>query len=139
MGAKNLYSKDFFAWTQANIGFLKNNEFTSVDIKNLILELEDMGSSNKNALENYLIHLMSHRLKWMAQPNLQCNSWNATITQAALRIKKILKKNPSLKNFAEMAVVDCYEEALLEAVKDTGLEQSFFPQECPFTLTNILD
>jgi hypothetical protein len=56
-----------------------------------------------------------------------------------LRIKKILKKNPSLRNFAEIAVADCYEEALLEAVKDTGLEQSFFPQECPFTLTNLLD
>lgn len=139
MHIKDLYSKDFFAWTQANIGFLRNNEFTSVDITNLILELEDMGSSNKNALENYLIHLMSHRLKWTAQPNLQCNSWKATITQAVLRIKKILKKNPSLKNFAEMAVIDCYEEALLEAVKDTGLEQSFFPEECPFTLDNILE
>jgi hypothetical protein len=139
MGAKNLYSKDFFAWTQANIGFLKNNEFTSVDITNIILELEDMGLSNKNALENYLIHLMSHRLKWTAQPNWQCNSWNATITQAGLRIKKILKKNPSLKNFAEMAVADCYEEAVLEAIKDTGLEQSFFPPECPFTLTKLLD
>lgn len=139
MHIKDLYSKDFFAWTQANIGFLRNNEFTSVDITNLILELEDMGSSNKNALENYLIHLMSHRLKWTAQPNLHCNSWKATITQAVLRIKKILKKNPSLKNFAEMAVIDCYEEAFLEAVKDTGLEQSFFPEECPFTLDKILE
>lgn len=139
MGAKNLYTKDFFAWTQTNIDFLKNKRFTSLDIINLILELEDMGSSNKNSLENYLIHLMSHRLKWEVQPNLQCNSWNATITQAVLKIKRILKKNPSLKSFAEEAVHECYEEAILEAVKDTGLAQSNFPRECQFTLSNLLD
>lgn len=139
MGAKNLYIQDFFAWTQTNIEYLKDKKFSSLDIINLIKELEDMGSSNKRAIENYLVHFMSHMLKWEVQPNLWCNSWIATIIQAKLKIRKLLCQNPSLKHFAETSVLECYEEAILEAIKDTGFSRSIFSEKCPFTLDKLLN
>ena len=93
-----LHNTDFYAWTQYIKNKIANNSLSKLDTKYLLEEVESMGISEKRALESRLVVLLSHLLKWEYQDNLRCNSWKSNIEQQRLKIRKLMKDMPSLKN-----------------------------------------
>ncbi|WP_018291961.1 DUF29 domain-containing protein [Verrucomicrobium sp. 3C] len=60
MTTKEFYERDLYAWTQETARLLREGRFDKLDIKNLIEEVEDLGSSQWSRLESRLETLMEH-------------------------------------------------------------------------------
>jgi hypothetical protein len=73
------YESDFYAWTQKTAELLKQCQFTELDLDALVEEIEDMGKSERRALESRLSVLLGHLLKWQYQPDGRSYSWQGTI------------------------------------------------------------
>ena len=76
-----LYEQDYQLWLDSTINNLKQGNFDHLDIDLLIEEIEEMGGSLKDALENNLIVVLAHLLKWKYQPEHRSGSWGASIKE----------------------------------------------------------
>jgi hypothetical protein len=134
-----LYDLDFYLWIEKTAHLLKERQLDQLDYENLIEEIESMGRSEKYALESNLEKLLMHLLKWKYQPSKRSNSWQYSITEHCLRIKKAFKKSPSLKRYFEEVFDECYQDARLLAARETGLNKEVFSPSCPFSKEDILN
>src|SRR5712691_1604691 len=94
-----LYETDFYQWTQDTSDRLRRGEFTQIDVAALVEEVENLGKSEKSALQSRLAVLISHLLKWDCQSARRSRSWQATIEVQRSRIERLLKQSPSLRPF----------------------------------------
>ena len=149
MNLKTEYEQDFQQWIEHHITLLKEGRFNEIDAEHLIEELEDMGKSNVHELESRLIILIAHLLKWHIQlpimktqriyEDYDGKSWRKTIIEQRAQIIYLFKKVPSLKSKTQNAINNTYSEAMTLAVDETGLPESLFPIECPYTVEQLLD
>jgi Domain of unknown function DUF29 len=135
----SVYKKDFYAWTQEQAVLLRERQYTQLDLENLIEEIEGMGRSEYRQLSNRLEILIMHLLKWQYQPELRGRSWELTILEQRRRIAKLLRNNPSLRHELPTLLPDAYEDAAFSAMRETGLLLTTFPEQCPYTLAEVLD
>jgi hypothetical protein len=131
------YDKDFYGWVQTTLKQLRSRDLTNLDWDNLIEEIESLGKQEKRELVNRLIILLMHLLKWEYQPEKRSKSWFATLKIQRIEIARHIKNNPSLKPYIDDAIVNAYEIAILEAVKETGLSAKTFPSSCPYSWAEI--
>jgi hypothetical protein len=135
----SLYEQDFLLWLESTTELLRQQNFNELDLENLIEEIEDMGSSQKNALESNLVVLLLHLLKWKYQPEKRSNSWKSSIREHRRRIRNQLKTSPSLKPYLFKILAECYHDGRELAADETGLELDIFAQNLPFTIEQILE
>ncbi len=95
--ADTLYDTDFYQWTQQQAALLRQGQLVALDIDHLAEEIEDMGKSNRLALESYLSNVIMHLLKWQYQPERRSTRWKLSIRNGRRQIEKRLKNSPSLK------------------------------------------
>ncbi|CAB1276134.1 DUF29 domain-containing protein [Candidatus Nitrosacidococcus tergens] len=136
------YESDFYGWTQETAQLLRQQRFNEIDLAALIDEVEDMGKSELRALENRLIILMAHLLKWQYQPEHRSNSWKSTIKDQRLRISRLLRENPSLKPKINETIIEAYENGILQASIETNLDTEIFPthfEQTGWTMEQVLD
>jgi hypothetical protein len=133
------HDSDFYTWTQEQAALLRQGRLSEADIVNLIEEIEDMGASERRELENRLIILLAHLLKWMYQPERRGNSWRLTIKNQRFQTKRHLKKNPGLQHDLGDSFEAAYYTASLDAAKETKLDESTFPVNCPWLIDQVLD
>ena len=55
------------------------------------------------------------------------------------QIRDDLKVSPSLKTHLSEIWLECYQEARLQAADETNLPVEIFPEQCPFTIENMLN
>jgi len=134
----DLYEADFFQWRPETSDRLRRGELTKIDVPALVEEVEDLGKRQKSALQSRLAVLIGHLLKWDRQPAMRSNSWQATIKLQRNRIERLLSQSPSLRPFLSETLSQAYSDAVLLAIKDTGLDEKMFPDTCPYTLEEIL-
>lgn len=134
-----LYKTDFCAWIQQQVDLLHERSFDQLDIPNLIEEIEDMGKSQRQALESNLKIVLMHLLKWKIQQQKRSNSWRNTIREHRRRINRQLKDSPSLKRHLIESLAETYQEAREDAAYETELLLELFPIECPFSVEQVLD
>ncbi len=135
----DLYETDFYAWTQQQSQLLSLGEWHSLDIKNLVEEIQSLGKQQKQELRNHLGILIGHLLKWEFQPELRGKSWRATIREQRTRIQFHLKENLSLKSYLDQAIIDGYEIALALVVRETLFDYPDLPLSCSYGIAQILD
>ena len=134
-----LYETDFYAWSQRQTALLRAEEFEQVDWDNLIEEIDSLGKSAQNEAESRLIILIMHLLKWLYQHDKRSRSWRITIGNQRDDLDLHFAKNPSLCPRAAEFIADVYPRAVKRAARETGIDRSTFPIECPWTDTQILD
>lgn len=54
---------DFYLWPQKTAQALRSGDFSQIELDDLIEEVEDMGNSQKDALESNLVRVIQHLLK----------------------------------------------------------------------------
>ena len=147
------YDQDFHLWVKEQASALKARQFTRLDYDNLIEEIEDMGKSEKRSLESYLERLIEHILKlqyWRATPRIKnapgnaralesekkqnYKHWQVEIANFRNRIKRLLKRSPSLKNY----MAEVYPEIYADAVSSWQIEFDI-PDSEPIPLKKILE
>lgn len=136
---KNLYENDFYAWTKEQADLLRNQSWEQVDLPNLVEEIESLGRQERRELRNQLGILLGHLLKWHYQPSHRSNSWRATIREQRREVYRLLQENPSLKPYLPEALGLSYESGVDLAVRETEMDYSTFPADCPYILEQILE
>lgn len=135
----SLYEKDFYQWTVEQSKLLELGKFGDLDLRNLVEEIGSLGRQERAELENRLAVLLGHLLKWELQPELRGKSWRLTIKEQRLQIQRLMRKSPSLKAYLSEAIADGFELALVLVERETTLESQELPQECPYTIEQILE
>jgi Domain of unknown function DUF29 len=135
----NLYSTDFYAWTQEQATLLRQGNLDNIDVTNLIEEIESLGKQQQQEFKNRLGILMGHLLKWEYQPTQRSKSWKYTIQEQRLQILDLLEQNPSLKPYQAEAISKAYPLGLLLVGRETPLDPKELPSQCPYTIDQLLD
>jgi hypothetical protein len=138
-GTANLYDRDYYLWLSHTANLISEGKFSEIDAANLIEEIEDMGRSEKRAIESNLVVLLLHLLKYKYQLEKRSNSWKSSVREHRRRLRKAFSDSPSLKRHFEEVVDECYQDAREQAADETELPLDTFPQELPFTLAEVLN
>jgi hypothetical protein len=134
----NLYETDFYAWTQQQANLLLHQEWNQLDLPNLIEEIESLGRKERQELRNRFSILIGHLLKWEYQSAKRSRSWLNTIRIQRLDILELLAENPSLQVYLQEVLPKAYLKAIALAAGETNLPLKTFPQNCSYTLEEIM-
>lgn len=138
----SLYDKDFYWWVQTTVHNIRNQDLDSLDWLHLLEELEDLGNEQKHQLESRLLVLLEHLLRlthWHQEREHNSRGWQGTVIERRKQIKKLLKRNPSLKPFLLEVFEETYQDARDITIVKTGLDPGNFPLEPVFTPEQVLD
>lgn len=135
----NLYNRDYYLWLSHTAQLISEGKLSEVDTANLIEEIEDMGRSEKRAIESNLVVVLLHLLKYKYQPERRTNSWKSSIREHRRRLRKAFSASPSLKGYCEEVFSECYQDGREQAADETELPLNTFPPESPFTLDETLN
>ena len=133
------YEEDLFAWAAKNAELLRQGRLSEIDVEHIAEELEDMGKSERHALSSHLKVLIAHLLKWCYQPAFRGVSWQLSIDNARDEIAELLEDSPSLRPSLPDIIERRYPAARKRALRETGLAESVFPRQCPFSLEQLFD
>jgi Domain of unknown function DUF29 len=139
MGVQELYELDFFEWTQRNAELLRQGCLEAADIPHIAEELTDMGERDRREVRSYLRRLMMHLMKWHFQADRRTTSWSASIADSRAELEDIFEQSPSLRRLAAESFGQIYPRARRQASAETGLPQSAFPTECPYSFDQLMD
>ena len=137
--AEILYKTDFYSWTQQQANLIRQRRLEELDLDNILEEIESMGRSEHRQLSHRLDVLLMHLLKWQFQPDHRSSSWVGSIKEQRYRVSRLLKDNPGLKAKLPEITVEAYDAAKITAFKETGLPDSNFPEQCPWSFQQIMD
>jgi hypothetical protein len=134
----NSYIADFHSWIEETTQLLREGRWQEVDVAHLIEEIEDLGKSECRAIASQLTRLLLHLLKWEYQSQRRSDSWLDSITDARTQIELAVIDSPSLRNYPTEQLEVSYQYARRQAAKQTGMEISVFPVECPYSINQVL-
>ena len=134
------YEADIVAWANEQAWLVRNKKFELLDIEHIAEEIEDVGKSEQRELAGRMAVLLCHLLKWQYQPARQGASWKATIKTQRERVKRRLHQTPSLKRCLNDPEwwADAWDDARDATIKETEISYEKFPEQCPWTIENIL-
>ena len=138
MGTK--YDADVVAWAIEQASLLRTGRLSDLDIEHIAEEIEDVGKSEQRELAGRMAVLLAHLLKWEYQPERRGSSWEDTIRTQRERIERRICKTPSLRASLTDAdwQADVWDDAVDDAVKETGMARKVFPRSCPWTKEQIM-
>lgn len=136
---------DYSQWLKHQSQLAAAGQTLALDLRNLAEELDFVGISKVRKRDSHLRRLILHLLKWCYQPDKRSQSWVDTIGHARAEIREISETSPSLdllssrRQDPEQVLLKAYNGARDGAADETGMPLKNLPEECPFTLKQILD
>jgi hypothetical protein len=138
------YDDDFYAWTQYQAQVLRtlrthDNRF---DREHLAEEIEDLGTSERNAVRSQVRRVLVHFLKLAYSPARDPRfDWMDSIIEARAALEDQI--SPSLRRDIEETLQRLYasahKQAALELQKyGEGEAADLLTAQCPFTIDEIL-
>ncbi|WP_448571677.1 DUF29 domain-containing protein [Trichothermofontia sp.] len=138
----SLYDTDYQLWLNHTVAQLKAQDFSNLDLENLIEEIESLGRSEKHAISRYLMRLCEHLLKikyWESEREMCLRGWKREVINFRLQIQEGLETSPSLKSFVQDSFSKQYKNGRKLFLNASDLNASLIPQEPDFTLEQALD
>ena len=131
------YERDFYSWLMEQARLVHEARWDALDRENLAEEIESLGREQFNKLESALRVLLLHILKWDYQPERRSRSWALSIRDQRLALDDVLSDNPGLRPRIDEAVARGYRRAKVQAANETGIDESRFPETCPYAFAEI--
>lgn len=135
----SLYERDFCLWVEEQARLLRERRLEQLDIANLMDEIEDLGIGEKKVVENNLVVVLKHLLRYRFQPGRRSRSWLSSIAEHRRRLRNDLKTSPSLRPYARERFEQCYQDSRRQALIETGLAPDAMPIAPPWSLEQALD
>ena len=135
----SLYDTDLYAWAQEQAARLRAHASSAIDWEHVAEEIESVGESERSEIESRLAVLLMHLLKWQFQPSMRSASWRSTIREQRFRLAKRIRRSPSLKHYPAEVLDEEYEFVRPKAAEETHLAEETFPENCPYTILQVLD
>jgi hypothetical protein len=136
------YEQDYYLWLQETAHKLRSQEWSDLDVENLIEEIESLGRSEKKELKSRLITLIEHLLKlqyWEAEKADNARGWRNTIVEQRRQIELSLEESPSLKGMLAEVFLDYYNKARKDTLRKYQFPEEIFPLNPDFTLEDVLN
>jgi hypothetical protein len=93
----SLYDQDFAQWVGRQVELFRTGQAASLDVPNLIEELEGLTKRDERALGSQLKRIMAHLLKQRHQPQRATRSWADSIANGREEVADIREQSPSLR------------------------------------------
>ena len=135
------YEDDVIAWSERQAALLRARRWDLLDLETIAEEIEDVGKSEKRALQSRMAVLLAHLLKWKCQPGRRSHSWRNTIREQRAAILIDLKKCPSLKTLLTDPdwLEQTYHLAKARTYADTEQQElEDLPERLPWTVSDAL-
>ena len=139
INAKTLYEQDFNLWIEETVNLLKTRQLDQIDYDNLIEEVEDLSKNQKDDLEIHLENILRNLLRWKYLIPERVNDWKVEILRNRIDIKRIIRDSPSLEQYIDSVLDECYKTARLLAATQMGVDIEIFPIDLPFQKENIVN
>jgi hypothetical protein len=142
MKSISLYETDYQLWLDKTAAELRSQDFSNLDLENLIEEIESLGKSEKHAISSYLMRLCEHLLKlkyWESERESCFRGLDLEVTNFRLQIQAQLEISPSLKSFLQDNFLKQYQNGRKLFLKASRLDSRIIPEEPDFTLEQALD
>lgn len=136
---KSLYQSDYLAWYEKTLEQLNNKQFNELDLESLSEVLENLVREAKRSGESYLRQIMIYLLlieHWQSE-SINCRHWAAEIINFRSELETDMTTN--LSKYLESVKKNIYQKALQYVSQKTGLNKTIFPNQCPYTLEQLLD
>lgn len=141
--AATRYDDDFYAWTQEQAAALRQAAHAPVNVPidwaHLAEEVEDLGNSQRFAVESHMERVIEHLLKLQHSPASDPRAdWEASVdthrTEAARRL------TPSIRRHVEATLAERYRIGRRHALRGLARDGvTTLPEECPYSLDQVLD
>jgi hypothetical protein len=116
---------------------IKDGHVEDLDFANLAEYLADMAKRDRREVISRLVVLLKHLLKWEYQPKRRTKSWRSTIITQRQELEDDMSGGV-LRQHAENNLPTVYSRAVPRAAAETGLPIESFPEQCPYTLDQVL-
>lgn len=115
----SLYEQDILRWAEETAAKLRARDFDSLDLENLVEEVESLGIAQRHQLLSRLTTLIEHMLKrmYVDMPN-EYNGWERTVRNQQTELEILLKQAPSLKARWDIAFGEAWTIALKKVKKE---------------------
>jgi hypothetical protein len=133
----DLYRLDETAWLESMAEMIREGRRGDLDYPHLAEFLTDMAIRDRSEVSSRLRVLLVHVLKWIHQQSMRTLSWAGTILHQQDDLADLVEAGV-LRNHAEDVLAKVYQKAVKNAARETGLAESIFPAECPWTLDQLL-
>jgi hypothetical protein len=138
----SLYDTDYQLWLTQTVAQLRAQDFSHIDLENLIEEIESLGRSEKHAISSYLMRLCEYLLKikyWESERETCLRGWKREVLNFRLQIQEELGASPSLKSFLQDSFTKQYKNGRKLFLTASELSAALIPEEPNFTLEQALD
>jgi hypothetical protein len=138
----SLYDTDYQRWLNQTVAQLRVQDFSQIDLDNLIEEIEGLGRSEKQAISSYLMRLCEHLLKikyWDSERALCLRGWKREVINFRLQIQEGLEASPSLRSFLQDIFAKQYKNGRKLFLNASDLDAKRVPETPDFTLEQALD
>jgi Domain of unknown function DUF29 len=139
--AKDLYGKDFYAWSKEQAKLLRTGRFGDLDLDHLIEEVEDLGESLKRSVRSRIRNIIEHLLKLEHSPAQEPRGgWYDTVLTQRDDLRDSL--TATLRRQAEGELPELYAQARKRTETSLrkhgeGTAADGLPQTCPYSLDQI--
>ena len=137
-----MYERDILLWSQDQADLLRRlaageRVNAAIDWNNLIVEVEDLGRSLLHACASHIRQALVHLLKLRAWPQSRsAGQWRAEVI--AFLSDAAQEFSPSMRQRIDLARLYSRAVMSVRSVTDDSGESAALPDECPYTLDDLL-
>ena len=132
-----LFEADETAWLEAMSRLIHDGRLEQLDYSHLAEYLSDMARRDKREVMSRLAVLIANLLKWVHQKEKRSGSWRENIEVQRQELADLLASGVRRQHALEI-MSRAYANGVRQAVAQSGLPDSTFPDECPYSLDEIL-
>ncbi|MFO5474103.1 MAG: DUF29 domain-containing protein, partial [Dolichospermum sp.] len=132
---------DYTEWLDITLNQLQNRDLENVDWEHLIEEITALGNEQRRKVESYLLRLLIHLLLynyWSSEKDWSGRGWEKEIDNFRLELDLLLESKV-LYNHCVKILDKIYIKARNNAIRRSELSPEIFPENCPYSLTEILN
>jgi hypothetical protein len=138
-----LYERDYYAWILDQVRALRERRTGEIDWENVAEEIEDLGKSERRALQSHMARLLEHLLKLAYAPSgmkaRNRRGWELSAEGARNRIRDLLDESPSLRAKADAVFAKAYRDGRLDALSGLRLPRSAVPESPRWSFEQAMD
>jgi hypothetical protein len=137
----DIYEQDYPEWLEITLNQLQNRDLENVDWEHLIEEITALGNEQRRKVESYLLRLLIHLLLynyWSSEKDWSGRGWEKEIDNFRLELDLLLESKV-LYNHCTKILDKIYIKARNNAIRKSELSPEIFPENCPYSLTEILN
>ena len=140
--SQNLYETDYLLWLEITLKQVTNRQIDQLDWDNLAEEIEGLKISLHHQVDNYLRPLLIHLLLYQCCTTEQEKSdsdWSDKIYDLRDELANLLEYSKTLYNYFVNRIDIIYPRARKSVILKTEFSPETFPEQCPFSIEQILD